>query len=317
MNRYLNWPIEQWNRFFFEPTSPATIAIYRIFFGITIFITLLGKFPYRELFYSDKGLVSYETMSQYFPDTWLYFRWLPAEDPALLIYFLALMFATVTLIIGFQSRLSSIVVFLGMMSLSNRNIFVDNHGDDIQRICCLFLIFSDCGRAYSIDRWLRVKRGIEGAELPKCSPWAWRLIQLQVAYLYYCTFMLKAPGAGWHDGTAIYYALHYLDLKRFDLSHVFYYLWEIKLASWATMVAEGLLWSGIWFRRTRYWVVAMGFALHIGINFALNFPTFQYIMMASLMSFFYPEHVERVVTRFSGWLQNKSGRFNDRPAQAA
>jgi hypothetical protein len=282
-----------------------------------VLITLVGKYPYRELFYSDNGIVSYATMSRFFPDSWWYFRWLPAGDPSLAIYFIGLMLVTLIFIFGWQTRLMSVLLFLGLMSLSNRNFFVDNHGDDLLRVCSFFLMFSQAGRAFSVDRWLRVRRGLEGAPLPACSPWAQRLLQMQVAYLYFETFFDKLPGAGWQDGTAIYYALHYLDLKRFDFSHFFYYLWQIKLASWGTMAAEGALWSLIWLRQTRYLVIAMGIALHLSINLALQFPTFQYVMIASLLTFLYPEDVERWANGLRYRLRKmQTGQIKDRPVAA-
>lgn len=256
-------------------------------------------------------------MSHYFPDSWLYFRWLPSGEPWLNLYFLALLLVTASLIVGFQTRLSSILVFAGLMSLSNRNFFIDNAGDDLMRISCFFLMFSNAGAAYSVDRWRRVRSGKDGAEHTPCSPWAQRLLQLQVAYLYAETFLLKLPGEGWQNGTAIYYALHYIELRRFDLRYVFYYLWQIKLATYGTLVGEFLLWTAIWFRKTRYWVIAAGMSLHFGINLAMQFPIFQYVMIASLMIFFYPEDVERVQKRIVSWFTNEKGRLENRPASVA
>jgi len=288
-----------WNQFFFEPISPATIGVFRICFGIVIFLAVLGRYPFRELFYGDNGIVRYETMNGYFPGPpWFYFRWLPAGDPGLNLYFLALMAVTVCLVIGFQTRLSCAFVFLGLISLSNRNLFIDNAGDDLMRINALILMFSHAGRAYSIDRWLRRTRGLENVALPKLEPWAQRLLQIQVAYLYSDTFILKLPGEGWQNGTALYYALNYLELRRFQFKYLFYYLWQIKLATWGVMAGEFALSFLVWFRKLRYWILAIGVLLHIGINLTMQFPIFQYVMITSLINFVYPEDMERFLNRF-------------------
>jgi hypothetical protein len=276
----------KWNEFFFEPTSPATIGLFRIVFGLVILVSLIGKFPFRELFYGENGIVSYETMTHFFPKhPFFYFRWVPEADPGLMIYFLAIMLATVSLIFGFFTRVSSILVFLGIISLSNRNFFVDNAGDDFMRINALILMFSEAGAAFSIDRWIRRKRGLEGEALPLKSPWAQRLLQLQLAYLYCDTFYLKLPGEGWRDGTALYYALHYVELQRLTFKYLFYYLWQFKLVTWGTLLVE---FSGaflIWFRKLRYPCLIAALGLHIGINLTMQFPIFQYVMMASLINF--------------------------------
>ena len=129
-------------------------------------------------------------------------------------------------------------------------------------------------------------------------------LQLQTAWLYCQTFFLKLPGPGWQDGTAIYYALHYLELKRFELRPLFYYLWQIKIATYGTLIGEFLLWSAVWFRKTRYLVLGTGIALHLGINLTLQFPVFQYVMIACLVNFFYPEDVEAVMQ----FLKKRTGR---------
>jgi hypothetical protein len=284
-----------WDRFFFEPTSTAGIGLFRIVFGFVVFLSLLGTYPYRALFYTDSGIVSYATMSHFFPNYPIfYFRWLPAGDPALKYYFLALLFFSLTLTVGFLTRLSSILVFLGIISLSNRNFFVDNAGDDLMRINCFILMFSQAGCAYSIDRWWK-GRGQPPRELPQRSPWAQRLLQLQLAYLYLNTVFLKLPGAGWKDGTALYYALNYLELKRFHFKYLFYYLWQIKLATYGVMLAEIAMGTLVWFRKFRYPVLAVAALLHFGINLTMQFPVFQYVMIASLIPFIYPEDIERLI----------------------
>lgn len=298
-----------WNRFFFEPISPATIGLYRIAIGIPIFLSTLGRFPFRDIFYTDHGIVTYANMSRHIlGNPWLNFRWLPAQDPALELYFLAFLVVIVSMILGFQSRLCSVLVYLGLMSLNHRNAYIDNAGDDVLRISAFFLMFAPSGAAYSVDRWLRVRRGLEGRALRKQAPWAQRMLQLQLSFLYLETAGFKFLGVSWRDGTAMYYAINYVELQRFDFKYVFYYLWQIKLATWGTLAAELSAGSLIWVRRFRYWILAMALALHEGINLAMQFPVFQYAMMANLVLFLYPEDVEWLVarvTRKSGALVTK------------
>jgi uncharacterized membrane protein YphA (DoxX/SURF4 family) len=289
---------QSWNTFFFMPTSDATIGIFRIFFGLTVFLSTLGRFPFRELFYTDLGIVTFKTMNHFFPKPdWLFFRWMPQADPSLQIYFLVFMMFTLFLILGWWTRVSSIVVFLGLISLSNRNFFIDNAGDDLMRINGFFLMFSRAGGAYSLDRWWQARRA--GGPLPIGigAPWAQRLIQLQVSYLYLNTVYLKLPGTAWLNGTALYYAFDYLELKRFDFKYLFYFLWQIKLATYSVMIAETAMFTLVWFRKFRYWVLAFAFALHEGINLTMQFPIFQYVMMTGLIVFIYPEDLERWVAR--------------------
>ena len=300
-----------WNEFFFSPTSPASIGVFRIAYGIVVFLSLLGKFPCRGIFYGDDGIVSRAAMVPVSSGpSWLYLHWVPGTEPWLGIYFGVLLLAALSLALGFRTRLSAAIIYLGLVSLTDRNSSVDNGGDILLRCDALLLIFSSAGAAYSIDRWLAVRAGRASPQLEPCSAWAQRLIQLQVCYFISDTSFLKIGGASWRDGTAMYYALRYLELRRFDLKYLFYHLWQIKLATYATLVAEFSAGSLIWVRKLRYWVILIAFGLHEGINLAMQFPVFQYIMMATLLTFVYPEDMERAIGWISPRVQGPPARSN-------
>ena len=173
-------------------------------------------------------------------------------------------------------------------------------------------MFSQAGSAFSLDRLIRRKRGLEGEALVPKSPWAQRLLQLQLAYLYFETWALKLPGKGWQDGTALYYALNYLELRRFQIKFLFYYLWQIKLMTWGVLVAEFSACSLIWFRKTRYYILGAAFLLHFGINLMMQFPIFQYVMMTSLINFIFPEDIEYWVRRLHAWGGARRSQSKDR-----
>ena len=291
--------IAGWNEFFFKPTSPATLGLFRIAFGFVVFLSNLGHFPSRDIFYGENGIVRYQTLDAVFPRVhpWIFMRWVPQTEPALKYYFIALIIVTVFFTLGIFSRISTILLFLGIASLSNRNPYNENAGDTLIRVNLFFLMFTNAGAAYSLDRYYRVKRGIESKVLKPISPWVQRLLQLQLSYVYIDTVYLKLPGESWRDGTAMYYALNYLELRRFDLKYFFYYLWQIKIATYMVLIGETSLGFLIWFRKLRYWMIAFAFILHEGINLSMQFPVFQYVMMASMINFIYPEDVERLLSR--------------------
>jgi hypothetical protein len=299
MKKYFLKVSEKWDRFFFEPVSPAGIGLFRILLGVVVFLSVLGKYPYRDIFYGAEAIVTNQTMDLYFPHSFFYFRWMPDGDPALNFYFLGFLAATVSLILGFKTRLSSILVFLGLMSLSNRNLFIDNSGDNLLRINAFFLMFSHAGAAYSIDRWIARRKGTASRELEKMSPWAQRLLQLQLGYLYFETAWTKIPGQSWQDGSAIYYALNYIEIRRIDVTSFFDSMWKIKFATYSTIVLELAAAFLIWFRRFRYPVVLAAASLHLMFNLIMQFPIFQYVMVASLVNFLYPEDVEKFFKYFA------------------
>lgn len=288
---------ERWKKFFFEPQSPATLGVYRIAISLVGFLSILGKFPVRDTFYGSNAMISYQTMSKHLPQPdWLYFRWMPDADPFLALYFVFTLLCLFCLMIGFQTRLFSVVTCALMISFSNRNMYIDNNGDNLLRISFFFLIFADSGAAYSVDRWLRIRKNLEGAAFRLVSPWPQRLLQFQLCYLYFETAWTK-NGDGWNNGTALYYALNYLELRRFDFTFLFPNLLTIKIASWSVLAVEYAGATLIWIRKIRYFIVFGLFCLHFGINLSMQFPVFQYVMMASLINFIDPRHIEMLVKK--------------------
>ncbi len=289
--------MKYWNKFFFDPISPASIGLFRILIGIVAFLSVLGKYPYRDIFYGANAIVSDQTMNLYFPDSLFFFRWIPGADPWLNVYFLLFLVAIMALTVGLKTRISTVLVFLGLISLSNRNFFVDNSGDNLLRINLFFLMFAPAGAAFSVDRWISRKKGLATEKLEPVSPWAQRLLQLQLSYLYFETAWTKVPGMSWQDGTAIYYALNYVEIRRIDVTGFFDSLWKIHFATYATLVLEFAAAFAIWIRRVRYPVLFAAMGLHLMFNFIMQFPVFQYVMVASLVNFIYPEDIEKFIAR--------------------
>ena len=46
-----------WERFFFEPTSTATLAVFRIAFGLVMTAWTLTQLPYLFVFYGPAGVL--------------------------------------------------------------------------------------------------------------------------------------------------------------------------------------------------------------------------------------------------------------------
>jgi Vitamin K-dependent gamma-carboxylase len=285
---------QAWDRFFFMPTFGLTLGVFRFLFGIVVFISVLGVFPARATFYGPDAIVSPEMGQKAYSAYWsiLGFNFLPLSEPGMTIFFGLLMSAALMLSVGIFTRIANLVVFLGLFSLNNRNPYNVNAGDLLLRIDSLILLFSSSGTVFSLDRWIRRRRGGEGHE-GLISPWPQRLLQLQLTYVYLSTVYLKCSGPTWVDGTALYYALRYQELKRFSFKFLFYSLWQIKLMTWAVMGGEFLMGTFVWVPKFRYPILAVAFLLHLGINLTMQFPVFQYIMLINLVLFVPPSDLER------------------------
>jgi hypothetical protein len=118
------------------------------------------------------------------------------------------------------------------------------------------------------------------------------MIQLQISIGYLATFSEKMIGKTWRNGTAIYYVLHMDGFRRFPVPFE-NSLIVTRLMTWATMVIEFSAGFLVWFRSLRYVVLAVAFLLHMSIEYSMNLPIFEWIMVSTYATFIYPEDLSK------------------------
>jgi uncharacterized membrane protein YphA (DoxX/SURF4 family) len=284
--------IGAWNRFFFEPISPLPIAFYRILLGLLVLANQLLLWPDVATWFSERGSLSFAVARRVSGGSGFnLFNFLPHGDAMVWTVFLLSCVAPISLAAGFFTRTSAILTFLLLVTLDHRNPMILNGGDTFLRIATFFVIFSQAGKALSVDEWRRRKRG-EKSEV-SYPPWAMRLIQVQLAFLYFYAFIWKVTGTMWMSGTAIYYTSRLFEFWRFPLPYVFEHFWTIKLWSWSTLVIEFSLGTLVWIKELRYPVLIAGVLLHIGIDYSMNIPLFGFIMVSAYVTFLEPRDLER------------------------
>lgn len=291
-----------WNRWWFGPIASQSLGLFRLVFGLLVLAYGLLLFPDRALWFSDRGIFTSAQSDAY--NQWLG----PAphidllhgavSDFWLTTFFVVFLLGALGLTLGLWTRASSLIVFVCLASLHNRNSAIHNSGDMVMMVMSAYLLLSPAGAACSLDRLGRIFKGREGDEPPLIVPWAQRLMQLQIAAVYATTSLSKLQGARWRDGTAAYYPLHLPDSARFPVPWSDQ-LWMIHLLTWGTIAVELSLWTLIWVPRLRLWVLAAGVLLHIGIEYSLNIPLFSFLMITSYLIFVR----ERDLQNFVRWMQ--------------
>lgn len=288
-----------WNCFFFQPIAPTPIALYRILYGLLVTANLILLCPDWLTWYGTRSFLSMETIRRVAVGTRLnLFTFLPQNDWWIWAFFGVFLLFAVFLTIGFETRISSVVVYLCLTSLHQRNFFILHSGDGLMRVTGFFLMFAPAGAALSVDRLLRIWRGEEGTALTPHPPWAQRMIQFETAVAYFATFYWKTLGRTWLDGTALYYALRLEEFRRFpmpEIEHPFL----LKLGSWMTLFIEFCCGVLIWFRETRYAVLLLGVCLQLGIEYTMNVPLFEWMILSTYVTFIPPEDL----TRFWAWIR--------------
>ena len=278
-----------WNHFWFASTSSVPLGLFRLVFGFCVLVYGLLLFPERGIWFSNSGVFRAEDAQNYNESIGLgHYRmtplFLPGADHILTPLFVVFLLAALCLTLGFWTRTSAILVYLGLNILHARDAPIHNSGDTVMLVLSIYLIFSPAGAACSLDRLWRIFLGKEDDTPPAIAPWAQRLMQLQISVLYLCASLSKMTGPPWADGTAVYYPLHLPESTRFPMLGRDN-LYVINFITWATIAIEFALATFVWVPRLRLYVLAFGVLLHLGIEYSFNIPLFSALMITSYLNF--------------------------------
>lgn len=208
--------------------------------------------------------------------------------------------STTAMLVGWRSRIStlwaglSVLAFYGYLgSLSGLFVRPRLYGHHVYllSISILLLALTECGRSYSLDRWLAQRRG--DAKPERGSLWGTRLIGLQVSAMYLWTAYDKLT-AEWLSGDRILE----IGLTLYTLSEpipgsgVF-----APVAAVGAVALELALVVGLWHSRARRWLLPAGVAFHALIYVSLSVQTFSVLVVALYLVFLDPDAVHETLDR--------------------
>jgi len=166
---------------------------------------------------------------------------------------------------------------------------------------CVWLAFTPCGRSYSIDRWLAVRRAERlGVPPPEelGNLWGMRLMAMQVSAVYFWSAMSKCT-PGFLSGARL--AHHIMEVySGSSVIHEGPLRLLLAAVACATLLLEFALAFGLYFARSRRWLVLPGLALHAGFYVLLNVSTFSITMMVLYLAFFEPKSLHELFDRLQG-----------------
>ena len=195
--------IDAWNQFFHASESCAPQVLYRLMFGSLMLLNAVLLLPLVKEFYGVDSMWSLAAWQRAQKRSRLcLLHLLPSTNGAFRFLLLIHLASCFTFLIGWQFRISSIVVFLTLVSIHHRNSFVLSSGDTLLRMMSFFAMFSSAGDAFSVDAWLKGQSGF-----PAVDPWPLRLMQLQISIVYLRSVYWKLRGDLWWNGTAAWFPL--------------------------------------------------------------------------------------------------------------
>ncbi len=205
--------------FGFASADPRSLGLFRIALGALLCFDTARRYPDIATHYANTGWLPnhfalFRPMSEH-----LFSLYLTCSTPGQVKVLLALhLLVNLCLLVGFHTRVMHVLALTLLVSLNSRNIMLENGGWVVLTLLTTWTAFLPLGRRFSVDallRSLRSKREVSLEEL--CAPlerdtqpvvsFAVLALVLQWAVIYGFNFSQKT-GVPWHDGTAVYYALH-------------------------------------------------------------------------------------------------------------
>jgi predicted DCC family thiol-disulfide oxidoreductase YuxK len=303
-----------WN-FWTQPIRAERAAAFRISIAAIVCLdTLFTLLPYATDWFGASGLYPPESYKTYTDQFW---RWSLIEpewsDDTIVLALWALIGCSALTAMGLFTRVASIGMWVLLMSFQLRNPIILNGGDLLLRAASFYVMIMPGGAAWSLDNLIRRKllKPVQPGWSRKLAsmvfthpcmwgeawrgessrgwmrPWSLRLTQIQLVVLYFFTGVDKLNGVDvsnrvwgdWVGGSAVYRILNHGTISRFAVFGDLPW-WLFAPMTWITLgweIAFGLL---VLWRPTRWYALAFGYVLHVGIFLTAEVTHFSWTTLA-------------------------------------
>jgi hypothetical protein len=326
-----------WERFWFSPADPTPLGLIRICCGlITLYVHIAYSFGLLQ-YLGPNGWIGEKTVQyvryqqpifapgpgwsqqpEKFADGQYYWSiYFHLTDPAAIwAVHLTILVAILLFTVGFCTRVTTVLAWLGAMSYVQRAPTTLFGMDTMMMILLVYLKIGPSGAALSVDHWLKRRReqkrlGLD--RLPALPPGptvganlALRLIQVHFCIIYLASGSSKLLGSSWWGGTAPNFVLLNYEFTPFNVR---YYYWTLFFLSqhrwmWELMTSVGVIFTLVveigfpflvWNRATRWLCVCGSVMLHTAIGLTMGLTSFSLMMLAMLLAFVPPEAVRQLL----------------------
>ena len=277
--------------FFHAPADVRMFAALRIGYATFLLINVLCWLPDLDKWYSEEGVLPLAASRQTIDAKCLtLFQILPTSRLVLHVCYGVFLFHIVALLVGWWPRVQAACCYVWLVSFHHRNNLLIEGEDTVFRVIGFLLIFMPLGTAWSIDSVRRSKTPSMTTPL-MVDGWPLRLLQIEMAMLYFSAAWSKLLGSAWRDGTALYYVAR-LD-EYWDHHLVPTWIvdspWTIRGMTWMTLALEFSVPVLIWFPPTRRVALLMVILFHLGCDYAMHLFLFHWIMLVGWLSFATPD----------------------------
>ena len=272
--------------------DPRSLGLFRILLGVVLLADLYRRYLGIDYWYTDEGIVP-RTALIHADTEYLFSLFLYASTRTQAIVGMSLCAVVYGLFtVGFKTRVMQVLSLVCVVSLNNRIALLENGGQYVLNLLCVWSLFLPLGRRFSLDA--RLGGGPRGDRRPVVSLAVLALL-LQFATIYLFNLLHKT-GSTWREGSAVHYTLYIERLVTvfgvWVRDNVPYAI--LEAASWGTLLLEGLavvlILSPIASRQLRLAAILLLPPLHLVFNLCLHLGIFSLAMIVFYALLLAPEH---------------------------
>lgn len=184
------------------------LSFMRIAIGLVLLADLIIRATALREHYTSDGVLPVDLLLKFDekPLRWS-FHFLNDSYAYELFLFLFNAFIAILLIVGWKTKLTTLLAWVFLVSLQNRNPFIQQSGDDFLRLILFWGIFLPWGSFYSYDAKKTIPQSKNYFSISSVG------YMVLVASVYVFSALHKTSPEWRTEGTAIYYALSLDQLK--------------------------------------------------------------------------------------------------------
>ncbi len=259
-----------------------SLALLRIGTALLLLLNLILCYSNLQFFYTDNGFLPRE--AAFLKNPWsisLYYA--TGTWEGVIVLFIISAICSFFLLVGYKTRLFTILSWILLISLQDRNSYVLQSGDLLLRMILFWGIFLPWGNYFAIDTLHKKK-----PRQKTIASFATASFMLQIAFLYFFAFGHKLATDLWlPKGTAIWYVLHRTQTATTlgtSLSHFPFPIWQ--LSSYGVLILEGLagflLLVPLYHQKIRTAAIGTLILVHILFGLILQIGLFPFIDIVTL-----------------------------------
>jgi hypothetical protein len=284
-----------WTQFWFTPSDSATVSLMRLLVGaLVVYLHATLSFDLIALFGAG-GLLPAADIAPLESSAWSYLNYLSTPAELWTVHLLGLV-VLVLFMVGFWTRLTTILALVVFLSDVNRAPMITGCTESVAAMLLCYLCLSPCGRRFSVDaRWSERARKQPGQadatpdEPSTATTIATRLIQIHLALLIGMMALSQLSGEVWWLGSGMWWLIARRESRLIDLTGL--YTWPKVIEFWthAVVLFELCFAVLIWVPLARPLLLACGLVIWTSLALVTGDITFALALLIASLSFVSPD----------------------------